>query len=460
MSLAVGLDRAVGVDDRHGPGTSTVWTRSVSGSGFGPETVLSSSGTTVLVSGGRTAVVSGSTTTMYDRGVAAGSIPDATAQVTGPYLRAAGGIWNSDGTKLSNVTTAATSTHLYGHCLIDLQLGSTGEIGVTQSDIDGSAYYGSYYVSTNGFNCTLGDGWENQVELLCPKNEVLVTELVAALAPHGPDKTLADGTSPVSHGLGDGYLLLKNASTSSYSIWTFAANTITSLPDCTSDPVTDGEGHVACTSASDIVWRDYSALSTSAPRMLGSGGPAWIDTAATPTWSPAIDTDKALLAGTLDIMTSVGQVIRTLPTPATDDGSLRGVTWDGRDSTGALVSPGGYLFRLNASAKDGSGAVTQLANSEKPELLSRAPDSAGLQHWATLTTDPTFGRDKVAYGFYQSTESRIRRVTNLYQALLHREPDPTGWPFWADIVYNTGDLTLAVNLAGSQEYWLRAQARF
>ena len=63
-------------------------------------------------------------------------------------------------------------------------------------------------------------------------------------------------------------------------------------------------------------------------------------------------------------------------------------------------------------------------------------------------------------GVYQSLESRLKRVDALYQALLGRGPDPTGWPFWAEVVRSTGDITLAVSLANSEEYWLRAKARY
>jgi hypothetical protein len=54
----------------------------------------------------------------------------------------------------------------------------------------------------------------------------------------------------------------------------------------------------------------------------------------------------------------------------------------------------------------------------------------------------------------------LKRVDALYQVLLGRGPDATGWPFWADVVRSTGDITLAVSLANSEEYWLRANARF
>jgi hypothetical protein len=94
------------------------------------------------------------------------------------------------------------------------------------------------------------------------------------------------------------------------------------------------------------------------------------------------------------------------------------------------------------------------------KLLNRTPDPAGLSGWVAYTTSPSWGRARVAFEFYQSLESRLKRVDALYQVLLGRGPDATGWPFWADVVRSTGDITLAVSLADSEEYWLRAKVRF
>ena len=54
----------------------------------------------------------------------------------------------------------------------------------------------------------------------------------------------------------------------------------------------------------------------------------------------------------------------------------------------------------------------------------------------------------------------MHRVLDLYQALLKRNPDPTGGPYWTTQVLTTGDITLAINLANSQEYQLIAETRF
>ena len=94
------------------------------------------------------------------------------------------------------------------------------------------------------------------------------------------------------------------------------------------------------------------------------------------------------------------------------------------------------------------------------KLLNRNPDPLGLAQWVSQTNDPRYGRSWVAYNFYQSTESRQKRVEALYQTLLNREPDPTGWPYWTNTVLSTGDLVLATQIAGSQEYWEKAHTRY
>ncbi len=93
-------------------------------------------------------------------------------------------------------------------------------------------------------------------------------------------------------------------------------------------------------------------------------------------------------------------------------------------------------------------------------ILGREPDPAGLSFWVGYAADPAFGPTWVAGQFYQSLESRLRRVASLYGSLLGRAPDPNGWAYWAEIIGTAGDLRLAVSLAGSLEYDLRAWARF
>jgi subtilisin family serine protease len=92
------------------------------------------------------------------------------------------------------------------------------------------------------------------------------------------------------------------------------------------------------------------------------------------------------------------------------------------------------------------------------KLLNRTADAQGLPFWINNTNQ--YGMDWVAYNFYQSDESRMRRVEAIYQALLYREPDPVGWPFWTARVLSTGDLQLAWEVANSDEYWDKAHTRY
>jgi N-acetylmuramoyl-L-alanine amidase/Domain of unknown function (DUF4214) len=104
------------------------------------------------------------------------------------------------------------------------------------------------------------------------------------------------------------------------------------------------------------------------------------------------------------------------------------------------------------------GGTNGLVNSLYTKLLNRSADPLGFAYWVGAVGSQ--GRTWVAFQFYQSTESRQVRVSNLYQALLQRGTDPIGLAGWTDRILTTGDITLAVNIAGSDEYWSKAQTRF
>lgn len=106
------------------------------------------------------------------------------------------------------------------------------------------------------------------------------------------------------------------------------------------------------------------------------------------------------------------------------------------------------------SGNSDAGWITALYT----QILGRTPTASDIAHWSTHAR--TYGRHAVAEAIYQSPESRNKRVIDLYQALLKRNPDPTGMGFWPGQLLVTGDITLAVNLAESEEYRLRALTRY
>lgn len=101
------------------------------------------------------------------------------------------------------------------------------------------------------------------------------------------------------------------------------------------------------------------------------------------------------------------------------------------------------------------------------KILSRDGnnDPQGVAYWVQMAQQKAkpnaySGRVWVAYSFYQSQESREKRVTALYQQLLHRGTDPGGLAFWAGQILTKGDISLAVNLASSDEYYTNAHNRY
>ncbi|MFN8019248.1 MAG: DUF4214 domain-containing protein, partial [Acidimicrobiales bacterium] len=89
-------------------------------------------------------------------------------------------------------------------------------------------------------------------------------------------------------------------------------------------------------------------------------------------------------------------------------------------------------------------------------LLDRAADADDR---STVSTFLGAGasRSGVANNFYQRLESRRLRVADLYLHFLHRQPDPNGQAYWANVLQTKGDIVLALELASSNEYYHRTR---
>jgi hypothetical protein len=68
-------------------------------------------------------------------------------------------------------------------------------------------------------------------------------------------------------------------------------------------------------------------------------------------------------------------------------------------------------------------------------------------------------RKQVAQDVFRSEESRRTRVTDLYQLFLRRNPDQAGRDYWVRILGSQPDISLAVFLAASDEYFEKASWR-
>lgn len=74
-------------------------------------------------------------------------------------------------------------------------------------------------------------------------------------------------------------------------------------------------------------------------------------------WKPELDLSKPVKAGQLVIKDSKGAVVTTIATPASADGSLRGLSWDTKDAKGAAVPTGTYTWELKVTDLSGQAAV-------------------------------------------------------------------------------------------------------
>jgi len=114
-------------------------------------------------------------------------------------------------------------------------------------------------------------------------------------------------------------------------------------------------------------------VTTYRPRLLGTlarlaftpDGDHHVDT-----WSPQFDVTKPLDQAQLRITSAKdGHLVRVLNTTATD-GSVRGLTWDGRSDQGAKPRIGIYRWQLTGTAADGDGALAAVSGTVEIDAVS------------------------------------------------------------------------------------------
>jgi hypothetical protein len=415
-SLAIAPDRVVGVDGRNGVEGLAAWTRSVSSTGFGAETVVSHGGSAIVASAGRAAVRdTGGGLSIYDRGVLRSTASvSGDVELSGPYYRIdtyhptgyTTSIRRVDGIDLG---AFPTSGKLFGSDYISYTKDAltTGSYHAVITDLTGSKPAISLDLPPGTAACPIPAFSRDVVALTCGSTIQVYSLQSTALLASRTDPSLV-----LVYEVHDGHLMYRSGA--DYVIWDFVGDSAVTIPDPAHTPVLDEAGHVAYTSATELIWRDLSSFSRSAPRLLGIVAPTSVSFA-TPgaRWSPEFDTTKALTAGQIVITADDGSVVRALATPSSADGSLRDIAWDGRDAYGRGVPVGTYSYRLAADATDRTGTVVSVdASGPAAGRVTVTAQAASLSAGAMVPLPPSRLLDtRTTGGKLHADESRSLQVT-------------------------------------------------
>lgn len=101
------------------------------------------------------------------------------------------------------------------------------------------------------------------------------------------------------------------------------------------------------------------------------------------TWQPQFDVTRPVRNAQLRITGPSGQLVRRFTITGPDggtvnpDGSLRGVSWDGRSGDGRVLPVGQYTWELTADALDGAGTLTEAGTAARPRGTVEISTTAG-----------------------------------------------------------------------------------
>ncbi|MGC3954421.1 MAG: FlgD immunoglobulin-like domain containing protein [Propionicimonas sp.] len=168
-------------------------------------------------------------------------------------------------------------------------------------------------------------------------------------------------------GLGDGWALLLEPSAERVWLRRLDTGEEIDLGDWT-DVATDGVRTLAWTGQQDGVVARIEGLPTPVPRLLGALRATKFQVGGKRTWNPEFDLTAPTGPGTLQVLDPAGEPVISLPVDASSSGSLRGLSWDGRDAAGKLVEPGEYSWTLEV---DGATSVDGLRPASGPLIITR-----------------------------------------------------------------------------------------
>jgi hypothetical protein len=362
-------DRLTGLDGR--PGTAATdyqaWQRPVSDSAIGAERLLSPRAVAIGASAARTLLDDGVTLRLFDGGVPAWNLTPPAYGVSAESLSGAyyygrtvayDQVMRVDGAEerkgqvralFGSEALMLTNAGLNRYEVVDVTGTASTRVEVPApyaANFDGLGLWGDYVL---GFTTVGNDD--------TPITVVVNHRTRQSWHHVGYPIELADGfvAIQVPAEAGD-----KNTD-DELAAWNFLTGIVTRMPDRDWGAVTtDGSHRLAYSTGSQLVVRHVAGVARSAPRVLGVLAPPGLNlNVGGSIWSLALDASKSLAPGTLTIENSAGALVRTLAVPATANGSVRGIWWDGTYVSGNPVAAGPYRWTLTQGGDDGSGNLVQ-----------------------------------------------------------------------------------------------------
>lgn len=411
--LDLAADRVAGVDKR-----LNAWSRSLSAEAIGPESVFGAHTSNVVLTSGRTVVKGETGLTFYDRGAKKSSFATTGALVdaSGPYA-------------LVNVAGKGSIRTSSG------AVAATNPVGI----------FGTRYVSK------VDASHFRVLDVADPQFSVGPVELTAGMGTWTPfqtrmwgdwvsvDMELGDAINTrvynVAHNewggsyenglvisLGDGVAVVRDRTAEKLVLWNYVTD---ERVDIEGDiAALDDGNHLAYADDDELIVTTVPGAGASAPRILGMVAPSTSFNPNAGPWKVDFDATKPLAESVLEISHGTGEdkvIDKVITVPASTDGSLRGVSWDGRNGDGEWLADGDYAWTLRNAvvsdespalvAIDGTSPVTGIvtvkaanlgtATGPTPKISDTTPTVA-----QTLTATPgawTPANVQLAYQWYRGT---------------------------------------------------------
>jgi hypothetical protein len=386
-SIALTGSRLIYSDASLGGAGDALWQRSLTGNNrptFSPESRFATSPTSISdlrrsspisFSAGRGAVttIHDSDWHLLDRGTETGSIPPAVnTKVSGPYVLSGGKVYDTEGGLLwsepAPVGRSIFHDDIFGskvvYALRPDDNAGTSEIWVDDVEHPAPLKIAETNTSTTCFDAPYVAIWGRTVAWSgCDDSGIVLTDVLTRTRRSVPGTS--GRTYPLVPTLGEGVVAWPDDVGTTVVDTTVANPVPVVLPGLARKLLLDDHriARQLFTSRGQPLGYDIQALpfkTKNPPRLIGVAGPLGF----TPdgdghadTWRPQFDLTKPLRSAELTItdLTS-GKTLRSLVTTA-PDGSIRGLSWDGRDKRGAVVPIGTYRWTLTGKADDGDGRL-------------------------------------------------------------------------------------------------------